>query len=511
MRTKILFLTILIGFISINKINAQQCGTPMSGSNQEFSSTNSKKSLYNESICINVFFHIVRQSNGTGGFNSSNIDLIVEDLNEYYNPFDIYINKQGVDFIDNSTYYDLTSNEFNSLIGINNSSNSINFYLVNSAPYAGRAEAILSKNLVVYNSYALSPTSAHELGHCLNLWHTHHGLGCNDLGGCAEAIDGSNSATCGDFVTDTPADPCVLGQVNDNCQYTGGGGYNPDPTNIMSYGGSCRNHFTSGQAQRMRNTISGSSLLQQIVSNSCAIAEISPIDYLCYPTSKTLTISNLEDNTTTWQVSSNVRALSSNNSSITVRARFSSSSGSGWVRATLSNGIVLQENFGVNSEEGETMLSVSTSKYRNYLDISIQNGSGITPYTIFFHGINRRIVTNSRNSSIYYPHQGGSITVTNTNICGGTDTASHTFYHGGYSYSSFFAYPNPATTELNIENKTQEHNIKFKLFNFKSELVLTGNIEDFTSIDVSSLQRGLYFLKIYKGNKVVNASHIVLK
>ena len=366
MKIKILLLTILIGIISINKINAQQCGTPTGGTNQEFASTNNKSSLNDESICINVFFHIVRQSNGTGGFNSSNIDLIVDDLNEYYNPFDIYINKQGVDFIDNSTYYNLTSNEFNSLIGINNSSNSINFYLVNSAPYPGRAEAILSKSLVVYNSYALSPTSAHELGHCLNLWHTHHGLGCNDLGGCAEAIDGSNSATCGDFVTDTPADPCVLGQVDGNCQYTGGGGYNPDPTNIMSYGGSCRNHFTLGQAERMRNTILGSSLLQQVVSSSCAIAELSPIDYLCYPTSETLTISNLEDNTTTWQVSSNVVILSSNNNSITVRASSSNSTGNGWVKAILSNGSTLQEIFEVGIPNNQNIRIHKAGSWKLY-------------------------------------------------------------------------------------------------------------------------------------------------
>ena len=145
--------------------------------------------------------------------------------------------------------------------------------------------------MVVYNSYALSPTSAHELGHCLNLWHTHHGLGCNDLGGCAEAIDGSNSATCGDFVTDTPADQCVSGQVNGNCQYTGGGGYNPDPTNIISYGGSCRNHFTSGQAQRMRNTILGSSLLQQVIT-CCFDPKISGHKTICSSSETTYSLSN---------------------------------------------------------------------------------------------------------------------------------------------------------------------------------------------------------------------------
>ena len=226
------------------KNQAQQCGTPSSGINIEFTSSYNKANN-DKPICINISFHIVRKSDGSGGFSPENIDSIVENLNEVYNPHNINFKKEGVDYINNSTYYSLLPSEFNDLIKINNKPNSINFYIVNSAYYAGRAEAILSKNLVIMNSFASTPISAHEVGHCLNLFHTHHGLGCNDTGGCAEAIDGSNCSTCGDFVCDTPADPCVLGKVNENCEYTGGGGYNPDPTNIMSYVGSdCIDNFT---------------------------------------------------------------------------------------------------------------------------------------------------------------------------------------------------------------------------------------------------------------------------
>ncbi|HKK12202.1 MAG TPA: hypothetical protein VJ945_05190 [Flavobacteriaceae bacterium] len=129
MRTKKLLLIIFLNSCFLFKLGAQECGTPTNGVNQDFSyMTNSSTS--EASICINVFFHIVRQSSGTGGFNSSNIDLIVEDLNEYYNPYSIYIHKQGTDFIDNSTYFDLTDSEFNSLINQYSVSNSINFYLV---------------------------------------------------------------------------------------------------------------------------------------------------------------------------------------------------------------------------------------------------------------------------------------------------------------------------------------------------------------------------------------------
>ena len=70
---------------------------------------------------------------------------------------------------------------------------------------------------------------------------------------------------------------------------------------------------------------------------------------VCYNSSKTFTIQNIPNfiNVINWQVSNNVTILSSNNSSITVRAKHSSSTGNGLVRATLSNGIVVQEDFNV--------------------------------------------------------------------------------------------------------------------------------------------------------------------
>lgn len=61
--------------------------------------------------------------------------------------------------------------------------------------------------------------------------------------------------------------------VNSSCQYTGGGGYNPDPRNMMGYGftndynGSttgtlCMTHFTVGQSERMRAALVSSPTLQ---------------------------------------------------------------------------------------------------------------------------------------------------------------------------------------------------------------------------------------------------------
>lgn len=67
-------------------------------------------------------------------------------------------------------------------------------------------------------------TSSHEIGHCLDLLHTHQGTQPGSAG-CAENINGSNCNTCGDEICDTPADN-GNGVVN---------GYTPDLRNLMSY------------------------------------------------------------------------------------------------------------------------------------------------------------------------------------------------------------------------------------------------------------------------------------
>ena len=77
MKIRILQLVILVGIFINTNVIAQQCGTPTTGSNQDFFL--SKNGITgDDSICINVSFHIVRQSNGSGGFNSSNIDLTIK-------------------------------------------------------------------------------------------------------------------------------------------------------------------------------------------------------------------------------------------------------------------------------------------------------------------------------------------------------------------------------------------------------------------------------------------------
>lgn len=355
---QLILLTLTLSLLN-TALRAQTCGTPIPANPTIYSSTANARGA-SSAYCIDVFYHIVRNTNGTNAFTPNNLDDITENLNEFYSPHNIIVNNAGSDFIDNTNFVNIgNDNEAVSLGQTNNHSDAINYYIVETlwsvgtSIVTGTANSIPSNNLVIRNDRTLTSTSPHEFGHCLNLLHTHetaHGT---------EAIDGSNCANAGDLICDTPADPKLgTGNVSTACVYTGGGGFNPDVNNIMSYSRAfCRDQFTDEQGIRMRTAISEESLLQDVTSNSCV--KISKVDNnVCYPGTRTVTLTNLGGATTTWTSSTNVQITSSNNSSATIRAINSSTSGNGWIRATLNDGIELTEEFWVGKPgySGETIV-----------------------------------------------------------------------------------------------------------------------------------------------------------
>jgi secreted trypsin-like serine protease len=91
-------------------------------------------------------------------------------------------------------------------------------------------------------------------------------------------------------------------------------------------------------------------------------ARIQGSNDVCYNSSKTFTVQNIPNfiNVTNWQSSNNVTILSSNKNSSIVKASFSNSTGNGWVRAILSNGVVLQNNFWVGKPSSNNLRITTT-------------------------------------------------------------------------------------------------------------------------------------------------------
>lgn len=238
---------------------------------------------------LKVYFHVIRQSNGTGGQSYSNVTTAYNTLQNDFNPHRIVFLWDGiVDYINDSSLY---TNASSSVFNYNDNQDGIDIYLFpdNNSRNEGHSNGVgSSPELYVSGKYWKTPypplvTShviSHEMGHVLNLWHTHHGTFTEYLSDlitpypnqCKELVNGSNSSTCGDFISDTPADPCLDYKVdpvtfiwNDSGIDANGDAYNPDVRLIMSYTDiRCMQYFSTMQGMVMRSAIEDLPLLRNI-------------------------------------------------------------------------------------------------------------------------------------------------------------------------------------------------------------------------------------------------------
>lgn len=353
---KRLFVTLAFLLAFVVKSFAQDlCGTPAITNIENVKKLNSPRNRISNSFYIlKVYFHVISSSSGTGGVSTSDVTSAYSRLNSDFNSHGIYFSWDGmIDPIDNDTYYNNSPDTC--IFSVNNHTNGIDIYLYPAFPnynpqISGKAHGVgmNSEYLVVgnYNGIPTCTTStiSHEMGHVLNLWHTHHGTyneGGND-NPCPELVNGSNSSTCGDYVEDTPADPRLSTLNVYNCVYTGYGtdannqAYAPDVDLIMSYAPkSCRTRFSIKQGERMRESIAN---LSYLIQTQCQLS-ITGCSNVC--STETYTIQNLPYGTTV--------VWSANNSKLSII------SGQGTGTATFqknSNGacvITAQVNFGTST------------------------------------------------------------------------------------------------------------------------------------------------------------------
>ena len=179
----------------------------------------------------------------------------------------------GITFVDTTDFYNFrwqNNADFNDLVDNYSHGNAIDIFIVPDENFFSGAQAnYIPGNAIVITKDVVNDgsTLAHEIGHCLGLYHTHQKTADGAIFGgwtCDENINGSNCATCGDLVCDTPADPNLDINSDGNCNYTGPIGYTPLINNIMSYSKPyCRSVITAGQGARILEVIPNSSGLPQ--------------------------------------------------------------------------------------------------------------------------------------------------------------------------------------------------------------------------------------------------------
>ncbi len=272
LKLALILFTYLISFTTFSQIKSnsiiEECATPINledyNRQKSFQRNNNFIINSNARLGINIKVHFVRRTNGSGAlYNQSNLNNLKIGLINSFKDLNISFKIIGYTYINNGSYYDYFISDPNnvSLFDVNNDPNAVNLYVVNSArnsgQFLGLAAGIPSNAFLVTYSSLFSGTTKHEIGHCLNLYHTFQGTD-NKSEWCAELVPSvlPNCEDCGDLVCDTPADA--------NTGRTGI--YNPDINNFMSYYRDTRNRFTEGQKQRMFQTIFDENILGRTIN-----------------------------------------------------------------------------------------------------------------------------------------------------------------------------------------------------------------------------------------------------
>lgn len=259
---------------------------------------------------IPVKIYIIRNSNGSGGLNTSELNKAFDNVNSIYQ--DAYLNFficDGIEYIDDDSFTHLKIGDEKNFTETNYVPGLINIYFTNHIENLSNESICGFSNnvgrddmIVMNNSCSLNGSSLpHELGHFFSLLHTH-----GPANSTSELVDGSNCDTDGDGICDTPADPGLnTVNIDRSCNYLGtetdanGSDYNPDTSNIMSYSRKeCRTFFSEQQLARMyafymttKSYLSCPSFNADIATNESETCE----------DSLTVEFESLSDNVTDWK------------------------------------------------------------------------------------------------------------------------------------------------------------------------------------------------------------------
>lgn len=221
-------------------------------------------------LYIRLYFNIFCEDDGSNcGTTESILDLQIRELNSAFSP-------SRIQFVYDHTFINSTEYRYNPDVEQMKSiyarapEYQLNVYITEGAGSFGTYPwddvrlplsdqgGIVIRHDRIYPAPYYDNTLAHEIGHCLGLWHTFHGVfEVPECGDCYEMANGEDADVTGDLCSDTPPTPRNYdcrdpGGVDPCCDTPWG---ETSPQNYMSYsalgGTPCWTEFTPQQWGRM--------------------------------------------------------------------------------------------------------------------------------------------------------------------------------------------------------------------------------------------------------------------
>ncbi|MFO0826705.1 MAG: lectin-like protein [Phycisphaerales bacterium] len=217
---------------------------------------------------LRLRIHAFANTNGSNPASTlTEIGQQVAKLNADYLPYRIQFTYTA-EIINDSTYRDFTPYVEDSAMKnlyADSPATQLNVYVTNvnccysglgTFPWDPNSQTNLGGIIIDDDSFdATNEVLTHEVGHCIGLWHTHHGVSEVDPCSACHEYAPSGSNTTGDFCADTPPTKtesygaCSGSGGSDSCN---GIAWDPQPENFMGYAGPpCWSLFTPQQAGRM--------------------------------------------------------------------------------------------------------------------------------------------------------------------------------------------------------------------------------------------------------------------
>jgi hypothetical protein len=293
---KLILLLLFTHSVFFAQVNYENSNEKLSNNEQLRAPVNPTRYIFN------VEFHIVKNTNGTGptqNFGEAEMMNAMKILNTTFNPHSIYFKYKGFDVIQNSNYMNIRSfnNAYTNQVAGLTFAQLVAFSKTGASPVydnfamnlfiVEKIDSIIGQTIPATSGYTsgpsvdsvygydyfLTPTLPREIAKNFSLLPTFYNWNTTNC----ELVNGSNSATAGDGVSDTPASPLYIGSIHVNsttCQYNGaytdcsGASYGTNilVSNFMSpICTPCRTlaanyspgtaNFTTGQISKMRTFI----------------------------------------------------------------------------------------------------------------------------------------------------------------------------------------------------------------------------------------------------------------